>query len=274
MRLQAGLETQDEKKAKAAAEREAEKERQREEKEAEKARKAAAKKAERENREKEKAEKEAAKGPKQPMTAYFYYMSEVREEVKARLQAEDPSKKPSIGDIAKATSAQWKALSDEDKAPYNAKNAEDKVRYEREKQEHDAKMKTVNAKKEKAEAAAKLKAAEAARKAELKAAADLGGGDSQWFEDYVEAAHKIESMANVAPGEDGIKTFFFELLGYDVPTLEQAVPGMHSVALLLCCSAFLRLCLAVSVSLSPTHSVSLQAWRRSLTERTPRLSRT
>lgn len=78
------------------------------------------------------------------------------------------------------------------------------------------------------QAAAKAQAAEAARQAELKAAADLGGGDSKWFEDYVDAAHKIESMTNVAPGDDGIKTFFFELLAYDVPTLEQAVPGMET----------------------------------------------
>ena len=62
----------------------------------------------------------------------------------------------------------------------------------------------------------------------MKAAADLGGGDSKWFEDYVDAATKIESMTNVAPGDDGIKTFFFELLSYDISTLEQAVPGMET----------------------------------------------
>lgn len=78
------------------------------------------------------------------------------------------------------------------------------------------------------QAAAKAQEAEAARNAELKAAADLGGGDSKWFEDYVDAANKIESMTSVAPGDDGIRTFFFELLSYDVPTLEQAVPGMET----------------------------------------------
>ena len=52
-------------------------------------------------------------------------------------------------------------------------------------------MKALNAEKEKAEAAAKAKEAEAARKAELKAAADLGGGDSQWFE--VRHAHFLPS---------------------------------------------------------------------------------
>lgn len=78
------------------------------------------------------------------------------------------------------------------------------------------------------QAKAKSQAAETARKAELQAAADLGGGDSHWFEDYVDAATKIGSMSNVAPGENGIKTFFFELLSYDVPTLEQAIPGMET----------------------------------------------
>lgn len=62
----------------------------------------------------------------------------------------------------------------------------------------------------------------------MKAAADLGDGDSKWFEDFVEAANKIESMSNVAPGDDGVKTFFFELLSYDVPTLESAIPGMET----------------------------------------------
>jgi hypothetical protein len=34
-------------------------------------------------------------------------------------------------------------------------------------------------------------------------------------------------MPNVAPGENGIKAFFFDLLSYPVESLEGAIPGME-----------------------------------------------
>lgn len=77
--MQAGLETQEEKKAKAAAERDAKKAAQAAEKEAEKARQKAEKAAEKERKKKEKEEQAAAKGPKRPTTAYFCYTNEVRD---------------------------------------------------------------------------------------------------------------------------------------------------------------------------------------------------
>lgn len=144
--VQAGLETQDEKKAKAAAEREAKKAALAAEKEAKKAAEKAAKEAEKKRKAEEKAEEQAAKGPKKALSAYFFYALEVREvrrhilsdarcwlnaghdiasqEVKAKLVAEqtDPAKKVTFGEIGKVTGAQWKQLSAEDKAPYIKKN--------------------------------------------------------------------------------------------------------------------------------------------------------
>lgn len=76
---QAGLETQEEKKAKLAAEREAKKAAEREAKQAAKEQEKQAKEAEKQRRLKEKAEKEEAKGPKKPLSAYFFYTAATRE---------------------------------------------------------------------------------------------------------------------------------------------------------------------------------------------------
>ena len=105
---------------------------------------AAQKMAEKEAKAKEdaakKKEKEAAKAakeaekerkaalPKKPSTAYFVFAGEKREEFKAA----NPDIAKDVGELAKKMGAAWKELSDEEKAPYEAKAKEDKERYERE----------------------------------------------------------------------------------------------------------------------------------------------
>ena len=64
--------------------------------------------------------------PKKPLSAYFYYLAEVR----------DDYKDVKFGDRAKMISEKWKNLSD--KSKYNLLAAKDKERYKEEKAKFDA----------------------------------------------------------------------------------------------------------------------------------------
>jgi len=67
--------------------------------------------------------------PKKAMSAYWVYLSKMREEVSKECK-EKSNGKASLGDIAKATAARWAALSEEGKKPFEKQAAEDKKRYE------------------------------------------------------------------------------------------------------------------------------------------------
>ncbi|KAF4749051.1 hypothetical protein FOZ62_007749 [Perkinsus olseni] len=66
---------------------------------------------------------------KRALSAYFIFMQKNRQKIMEEngLQSRD------IGDIAKKTGEAWKAMSEEEKAPYTKLADEDKQRYEREK---------------------------------------------------------------------------------------------------------------------------------------------
>eukprot|EP01130_Rhizamoeba_saxonica_P007146 TRINITY_DN2876_c0_g1_i1.p1 TRINITY_DN2876_c0_g1~~TRINITY_DN2876_c0_g1_i1.p1 ORF type:complete len:249 (-),score=92.35 TRINITY_DN2876_c0_g1_i1:79-825(-) len=76
--------------------------------------------------------KKKNKGPKRPVTAYSYFLKEVRPSVVA--EQEDTS----FGAVSKTVAARWKKLTEEEKQPYKDLNETDKVRYEKEKEEWEA----------------------------------------------------------------------------------------------------------------------------------------
>jgi hypothetical protein len=65
--------------------------------------------------------------PKKPLSAYMFFATENRPAIKA----ENPSF--TFGELAKAVSDKWNAMSDEDKKPYTDKATADKARYAKEK---------------------------------------------------------------------------------------------------------------------------------------------
>jgi len=66
--------------------------------------------------------------PKRGLSAYMFFANEQRENVRE----ENPG--VSFGQVGKILGERWKALSDKQRAPYEAKAAADKKRYEDEKQ--------------------------------------------------------------------------------------------------------------------------------------------
>jgi high mobility group protein B1 len=64
--------------------------------------------------------------PKRPMTAFFVFSGEFRDEVKAQ----NPGSK--VGDVAKILGERWRAMSDAQKVPYQAKVEADRKRYDAE----------------------------------------------------------------------------------------------------------------------------------------------
>eukprot|EP01128_Nolandella_sp_AFSM9_P011228 TRINITY_DN794_c0_g1_i3.p1 TRINITY_DN794_c0_g1~~TRINITY_DN794_c0_g1_i3.p1 ORF type:complete len:213 (+),score=88.36 TRINITY_DN794_c0_g1_i3:553-1191(+) len=64
--------------------------------------------------------------PKRATTGYMFFMSETR----PKILAENPGY--GIAEVAKRAGALWNALTDAQKAPYNAKYQKDKLRYEEE----------------------------------------------------------------------------------------------------------------------------------------------
>eukprot|EP01043_Picozoa_sp_COSAG02_P015644 COSAG02_NODE_671_length_18661_cov_9.755953_8_plen_1775_part_00 len=77
-----------------------------------------------------------------------------------------------------------------------------------------------------AQAEEKIAEVVAPRTKELQVAADLGG-NSTWFVKHVDEAHKVQTMKIIAPGEDGINAFFFDLLGYSVQALQAVISDME-----------------------------------------------
>ena len=75
--------------------------------------------------------KENSSKIKRPTSAFFYYSDSVRDELRQKF----PNEK--MAAIAKMLGANWKALSDEDKIPFQKKANEDKARYNKEKAELD-----------------------------------------------------------------------------------------------------------------------------------------
>eukprot|EP00614_Pseudopedinella_elastica_P010327 CAMPEP_0172600760 /NCGR_PEP_ID=MMETSP1068-20121228/20916_1 /TAXON_ID=35684 /ORGANISM="Pseudopedinella elastica, Strain CCMP716" /LENGTH=630 /DNA_ID=CAMNT_0013401521 /DNA_START=179 /DNA_END=2071 /DNA_ORIENTATION=- len=73
-----------------------------------------------------KKRKKDPNAPKRATTSYFFFAAAERDAYKAA------NPEATIGDIGKALGAKWKALSDEEKAPYTAKAEADKVRYSEE----------------------------------------------------------------------------------------------------------------------------------------------
>lgn len=69
----------------------------------------------------------AAEQPKKPMTAFFLYTEEQRPAITKQLGDEAKVK----GAVIKTASEQWKALSEEAKAPYEKKAAEAKAAYDK-----------------------------------------------------------------------------------------------------------------------------------------------
>ena len=68
--------------------------------------------------------------PKRSLSAYMFFANENRDIVRA----ENPG--ISFGQVGKALGDKWKALSAEDKVPYENKAEADKKRYEKEKAEY------------------------------------------------------------------------------------------------------------------------------------------
>eukprot|EP00468_Gymnochlora_sp_CCMP2014_P010934 CAMPEP_0167753054 /NCGR_PEP_ID=MMETSP0110_2-20121227/7494_1 /TAXON_ID=629695 /ORGANISM="Gymnochlora sp., Strain CCMP2014" /LENGTH=882 /DNA_ID=CAMNT_0007638765 /DNA_START=15 /DNA_END=2663 /DNA_ORIENTATION=- len=89
--------------------------------------------------------KKLAGQPKRYLSAFFFYIGEKRESVKEM----NPEMKNS--EVTKKLGAQWRALSAEEKQPYQDKSNEDKVRYEREMIEFKKKLKAEEGKKRKEE---------------------------------------------------------------------------------------------------------------------------
>lgn len=72
--------------------------------------------------------------PKRSLSAYMFFANENRDIVRA----ENPG--ISFGQVGKALGDKWKALSAEDKVPYENKAEADKKRYEKEKAEYAKKL--------------------------------------------------------------------------------------------------------------------------------------
>eukprot|EP00487_Bulimina_marginata_P008794 TRINITY_DN3192_c0_g2_i1.p1 TRINITY_DN3192_c0_g2~~TRINITY_DN3192_c0_g2_i1.p1 ORF type:complete len:124 (-),score=18.73 TRINITY_DN3192_c0_g2_i1:456-827(-) len=70
------------------------------------------------------------KCPKRPLTSYFLYAKEVREQTKA----EHPDK--AITEIAKQISIKWKKLTEEEKKPYNEGAGRLKEQYKKDMEEY------------------------------------------------------------------------------------------------------------------------------------------
>jgi hypothetical protein len=76
------------------------------------------------------------------MSAYNYYVQEMR----PQLQKENPEM--SFGDLGKELGKQWKVISAEEKAKFEAMAKKDKTRHERETAAYESKQKDDKAKKE------------------------------------------------------------------------------------------------------------------------------
>jgi hypothetical protein len=78
--------------------------------------------------EKGKRAKKDPNAPKRGLSAYMFFANEQRENVR------DENPGVSFGQVGKLLGERWKALTEKQRAPYEAKAAADKKRYEDEKQ--------------------------------------------------------------------------------------------------------------------------------------------
>ncbi|KAI9365217.1 high mobility group box domain-containing protein [Pilaira anomala] len=76
---------------------------------------------------KKRRSKKDPSAPKRGLSAYMFFSQDQRATVK------DESPEATFGQIGKILGEKWKALSDEQKKPYNEKAEADKKRYENEK---------------------------------------------------------------------------------------------------------------------------------------------
>jgi structure-specific recognition protein 1 len=74
--------------------------------------------------------------PKGAVSAYMYFVSEMRPQVKE----ENPEM--SFGELGKAVGKKWQVISSEEKAKFEAMAKKDKERFERETAQYEAKKKT------------------------------------------------------------------------------------------------------------------------------------
>ena len=88
------------------------------------------KKEEKETKENKKKKKKDPNAPKRATTAYFYFMADIRDEVKE----EHPDEKPS--EHTKIIGKMWREL--DDKSKYEEMNLKDKERYKKEMEEYEA----------------------------------------------------------------------------------------------------------------------------------------
>ncbi|KAK3394625.1 Non-histone chromosomal protein 6 [Podospora didyma] len=79
-------------------------------------------------KEKTRRAKKDPNAPKRGLSAYMFFANEQRDNVRE----ENPG--VSFGQVGKILGERWKALSDKQRTPYEAKAAADKKRYEDEKQ--------------------------------------------------------------------------------------------------------------------------------------------
>ncbi|KAI8885347.1 HMG box protein, partial [Backusella circina FSU 941] len=77
--------------------------------------------------EKKKRDKKDPNAPKRGLSAYMFFSQANREKIKQ----ENPD--ATFGQLGKILGEKWKAMSEDDKKPYNDKAKADKERYEKEK---------------------------------------------------------------------------------------------------------------------------------------------
>lgn len=81
---------------------------------------------------KKKKVKKVKKGPKRATTAFFYYVADIRAQVK------EANPGLPVSELSKIHGKMWKELPEDEKGPYMEKNEKDKERYTKEKAEMDA----------------------------------------------------------------------------------------------------------------------------------------
>ncbi|EDO17018.1 hypothetical protein Kpol_1065p34 [Vanderwaltozyma polyspora DSM 70294] len=86
----------------------------------------------RESKKKTTRRKKDPNAPKRALSAYMFFANETRDIVKA----ENPD--VSFGQVGRILGEKWKAMTDEDKQPFDAKAEADKKRYESEKELYNA----------------------------------------------------------------------------------------------------------------------------------------
>ncbi|KAF9348803.1 Non-histone chromosomal protein 6 [Mortierella sp. AD094] len=86
-----------------------------------------------EDKKRKRKAKKDPNAPKNPMSAYLLFCEEWREKVKAQ----NPDS--SFGELGRLLGEQWRAYTDDQKAPYIAKHEKAKAKYATEKAAYDAK---------------------------------------------------------------------------------------------------------------------------------------